>query len=116
MEQGTDKKSLKALSSCDFKLQENILLANNSYINQEGVMKTLRAIVWQAQDANNKPRILATLDENNFDLIDIGRRMAREVSFLSPIQIHQRKHTQTNDCNSTHKSSNSQFKTLGFNW
>lgn len=114
MEQGTDKKSLKALSSCDFKLQENILLANNSYINQEGVMKTLRAIVWQAQDANNKPRILATLDENNFDLIDIGRRMARkrEVSYQIPIQKHQRKHTQTNDCNSTHKSENTTINSI----
>jgi CheY-like chemotaxis protein len=72
--QGTDKNSLKASSSGDFKIKGNVLPTEDNCINQEVGRGMLRAIVYHAPIINNEPEALQAL-ANHYDLIQMDSHM-----------------------------------------
>jgi CheY-like chemotaxis protein len=94
--QGTDKNPQKAPSSDDFKLKGNILLAEDSHVNQEVGMGMLREIGYQAHVVNNKLEALQALAENHYDLFLMDCHMPEMNGLQTTIQIRQLEQGQPN--------------------
>ncbi|MDD1627711.1 MAG: diguanylate cyclase, partial [Methylococcaceae bacterium] len=95
--QGTVKNPQIAPSSDDFKLKGNILLAEDSHVNQEVGMDMLREIGYQAHHVvNNKLEALQALAENHYDLFLMDCHMPEMNGLQTTIQIRQLEQGQPN--------------------
>jgi len=92
---GSPKSTFQSPLNPDIKLQGNILLAEDNFINQEVAMGLLRAIGCQGQAVNNGLEAVQACQNDDFDLILMDCHMPVMDGFEATAQI--RKYEQANN-------------------